>query len=328
MDSITQAALGAAIGEATLGRKIGSKGAIIGAMVATIPDLDVLLTPFFSVLEKISIHRGYSHSIIFCLLVATVLALFMRKLKWTNAISTRRLWLFNFLALFTHVLLDAFTTYGTQIFLPFADWRVSFDSINIIDPVYTIPLILGTTLSVFLYKKDAIKRNLPNQLGLLISTIYLIFTLANKQHIQNVFADNLQVYNKPYFKMLTVPVKIGNLTWYGVAKDASHLHIGKYSMIDQNDIEFYSFPINDYLLDGLDTELVDRLKWFAQGFYTVAEHNGKIRVYNMQCDMQGVRTFGDFKAPTAFYYEITLKEDGEYDLKVGMQKADQNKSHN
>ena len=322
MDSITQAALGAAIGEATLGRKIGYKGAVIGAIVATIPDLDVLLTPFFSALEKISIHRGYSHSVLFCLLTATLFAYLMTKVKWTKLISYRRLWLFNFLALFTHVLLDAFTTFGTQLLLPLADWRVSFDSINIIDPVYTIPLLVGTGLSIYLYSKDDLKRGFPNQIGLLISTLYLMFTLANKQHIQNVFADNLQSKSIPYYKMLTVPVKIGNLNWSGVAKDNTHLHIGSYSMLDQNEIQFHSFLINDHLLDGLDAELVDRLKWFAKGYYTVAEHDGKIRVYNMQCDMQGVRTFGEYKAPTAFYYEITPKENGEYELGVGMQEAD------
>lgn len=322
MDSITQAALGAAIGEATLGRKIGNKGAILGAVVATIPDLDVLLTPFFTELEKISIHRGYSHSILFSLLAALLLALLFRKLKWTKLIRLRTLWFFSFLTLFTHILLDTFTTYGTQLLLPFTDWRVSFDSINIIDPVYTIPLILGTVWSVMACKKEAPGRNLPNQIGLLVSSIYLIFTLTNKQHIQNVFAENLQEQETPYYKMLTVPVKVGNINWYGVAKDATHLHIGKYSMVDQNDIEFHSFPINDHLLEGLDVELVDRLKWFAQGYYTVAKHDGKIRVYNMQCDMQGVRTFGKYKAPTAFYYEITPKNNGAYDLEVGMQVSD------
>lgn len=322
MDSITQAALGAAIGEATLGRKLGNRGAIIGAIIATIPDLDVLLNPFFSQLEKISIHRGYSHSILFCLLAATLLTYLMTKINWTKMISYRRLWMFNFLALTTHVLLDAFTTYGTQLLLPFTDWRVSFDSVNIIDPVYTIPLIIGTGLSMYLYQKSNLQRGLPNQIGVVISTLYLMFTLANKQHIQNVFAENMQRKNMPYYKMLTVPVKVGNLNWYGVAKDATHLHIGRYSMLEKNEIEFHSFPINDHLLDGLDTTLVDRLKWFAQGYYTVAEHDGKVRVYNMQCDMQGIRTFGEYKAPTAFYYEITPKSNGKYQLAVGMQKSD------
>jgi len=64
------------------------------------------------------------------------------------------------------------------------------------------------------------------------------------------------------------------------------------------------------------------MKWFAQDFYVVAEHVGKTRIYNMQCDMQGVRTFGSYKAPTAFYYEITPKDNGDYHLNVGMQDAD------
>ena len=61
MDSITQAALGAALGEAILGKRLGRKGAIAGAIIATIPDLDVLITPLFNDFDKISIHRGYSH---------------------------------------------------------------------------------------------------------------------------------------------------------------------------------------------------------------------------------------------------------------------------
>ena len=76
--------------------------------------------------------------------------------------------------------------------------------------------------------------------------------------------------------------------------------------LEKNKIEFLSFSINEHLLESLDEKLVDRMKWFAQGFYTVAEKEGKIRVYNMQCDMQGVRYFGDYAAPTAFYYEFHL----------------------
>ena len=65
MDSITQATLGAAIGQALLGKKIGGKAAVLGAIVATIPDLDVVLLPLYDSLERISIHRGFSHSILF-----------------------------------------------------------------------------------------------------------------------------------------------------------------------------------------------------------------------------------------------------------------------
>lgn len=318
MDSLTQATLGAAVGEAVLGKKTGNKAAVIGAIIGTIPDLDVLLVPFFNEFQKISLHRGYSHSILFCLLGAFLFAYVLSKIKFTREVSFSRLWLFSFLALFTHILLDAFTSYGTQLFLPFTDWRVSFDSISIIDPFYTVPLLIGVLISVFYFRKTDEKRGLPNTIGLIVSSLYLLFTLANKQHIEQVFNSQLEEQNIPSFRLLTVPVKVGNVVWYGVAKDKTNLHIGKYSMLEKNKIEFHTFPINDQLLDSLDEQLVDRMKWFAQGFYTVAEKNGKIRIYNMQCDMQGVREFGDYKAPTAFYFEITPQEDGGYDLTSGM----------
>ena len=314
MDSLTQATLGAAIGEAILGKKIGTRAAILGAIIGTIPDLDVLLVPFFNDLEKISLHRGYSHSVLFCMLAAFLLAFILRRIRWAKEVSFAKLWIFTFLILLTHVLLDTFTAYGTQLFLPFTDWRVSFDSITIVDPFYTLPLLSGLLISVFYYKKTDRKRELPNIIGLVISSLYLVFTLANKQHIEQVFYQQLEKENISSLRLLTVPVKIGNIVWYGVAKDETHLHIGKYSEVQKNAIAFHSFPVNDHLLNDLDSYLVDRMKWFAQGFYTVTNKNDKIQIYNMQCDMQGVQQFENYKAPTAFYFEITLHKDGSYTL--------------
>ncbi len=318
MDSITQAVLGAAIGEAVAGRKIGHKAAIAGAVIGTIPDLDVLFIPFLDEMTKMSFHRGYSHSILFCLVTAFLIAFAMSKMKWKRELSYRRAWLLSFFALFTHVLLDAFSTYGTQLLLPFSDWRVSFDCINIVDPVYTVPLLIGLGVSTYFYNKGDIRRSLPNNLGLILSSIYLLFTLSNKQHVQREFYDQLNTQNLPSYGLLTVPVKIGNMQWYGVAKGAKELHIGKYNMLIQNRIEFESFSINDELLQNVDAHLVNKLKWIAQGYYVVAEKNDKIRVYNMQCDMQGTRTYGDYRAPTAFYYEITKDSKGESAISTGM----------
>ena len=318
MDSITQATLGAAVGEAILGKRIGWKGAALGAIVGTIPDLDIVLMPFFNEFQKLGVHRGYSHSLIFCFLASFIIAYLLNRTKWCQTISYKKLWSFAFLCLLTHVLLDAFTTYGTQLFLPFNRWRVSFDSINIVDPFYTVPLLAGLLISLILYRITDRHRSTPNNIGLMLSSLYLIFTLGNKQHIEHEISTQLAEQNISFHHLLSVPVGIGNVNWYGVTKDKTHLHLGKYSMLKQNKIDFHSFPINDDLLKSVDPELVDRLDWFSQGFYTVAEKDGKIRVYNMQCDMQGVRTYGDYRAPTAFYFEIEPSADGTYTLSTGM----------
>ncbi len=322
MDSLTQATLGAAVAEAFLGKKIGRKAAVFGAIGGTIPDLDVLLTPFFTELQKVSIHRGYSHSILFCVLGAFLFAYLLSRSKWAKEISYKQWWGVSFLVLLTHVLLDTFTSYGTQLFLPFTDWRVGFDSISIIDPFYSLPLLFGLIGSVYFYKPEDKKRSRSNRIGLVVSSLYLLFTLGNKQYMEQVFHEQLTFNNIAAQQLLTVPVGLASTSWYGVGKDRTNLYIGKYNALKKNKIEFHSFPINEHLLDGLDHQLVDRMKWFAKGFYTVAEKDGKIRVYNMQCDMQGVRTYGDYRAPTAFYYEIEPKAEGQFELSSGMHRAD------
>lgn len=317
MDSLTQAALGAAIGEALLGKQIGNKGPVIGALIATIPDLDIVLLPFFNALQRISIHRGYSHSIVFSIIGALLIAYGLSRMKWTRPVSFSRMLLFTWLCLFTHMLLDAFTTYGTQLFLPFSDYRVSFDSINIVDPVYTIPLIIGVGLSLWGRHKKKFSSKY-NRWGLIVSTAYLLATLGIKTYVQKQINNSLASDGIQSEKLLTVPVSIGSINWYGVARDANGLHIGTYRVFQSTPINFDFFPFNDSLLQNVDPWMVNRLKWFAQGFYTVAELDGTIRVYNMQCDMQGIRTFGDYKAPTAFYFELIPQDSGGYVLSSGM----------
>jgi hypothetical protein len=60
----------------------------------------------------------------------------------------------------------------------------------------------------------------------------------------------------------------------------------------------------------------------AVGEAILAEKDGKIRIYNMQCDMQGVRTYGNYKAPTAFYFEIAPKQNGDFELNTEMHQRE------
>jgi inner membrane protein len=316
MDSITQAVLGAAIGEAVLGKKIGNKGAVLGAVVATIPDLDIFLYLFYDKLEMLSIHRGFSHSILFSILGAILIAFILGRTKWTKDISFLRLATFAWLALFTHSLLDAFTAYGTQLFLPFSDKRVGFDSVNVVDPVYTIPLILGLICSLFIFKNKSSKA-IFNYAGLMISSLYLIFTLGNKNLITKHLQKELSSQNIEYNSLLTIPVGIANINWYGVAKTADSIYMKKYSMLNDDELPFEYFPTNDFLLEGLEPKLVERMKWFAKGFYTVEKVDNQLLFYNLQVDMRGILKTENGKAPTAGYFLIIPHEDGGFDFSSG-----------
>ena len=316
MDSVSQAALGAAIGEAALGKKTGNKGPLLGAIIATIPDLDVALYLFYDKFEMLSIHRGLSHSILFSLLGAFLIAYILQRTKWTKKVSYFRLWIFAWLALFTHILLDTFTAYGTQLFLPFSDERVGFDSINVVDPIYTIPLLLGLLFSLFIFKSDP-NRATYNYIGLGISTLYLLCTLGVKSHVNNYFHKKLSEKNIDYNSLLTMPVGSGNINWYGVAKSQDSLYMQKYSILKGSYFSFEKFAINDHLLEGLNPELVEKMRWFAKGFYTVEKDRDSIRFYNLQVDMRGVFKKDDIKAPTFGYFMILPKADKGFSFSSG-----------
>ena len=304
MDSITQAGVGAAIGHALLGRKFKPKGAILGAVVATIPDLDVLLYTVYDSYEMLSIHRGYSHSILFTLIGGFLMAYFLSKWSYTNAFSFLRLLIFSWLCLITHVLLDTFTAYGTQLYLPFSNERVSYDSINVIDPLYTLPLLIGLLLCLWKKKPKF------NYYGLFFSSVYLGLTLVNKLYIEHQVSSLFSAKKIKYEHLLTMPVGIANINWYGVAKSSDSIYMIKYNLLNKKNYGVFSFPINDKYLNEIDVNVAKKMRWFAKGFYTVEKINGKIRVYNLQVDMRGIVNDKNHYTPTVGYFEISQKNDG------------------
>ena len=111
MDSLTQIVLGAAIGEKILGKKLGNRALFYGAVAGTIPDLDVYVGKFFDPITAIEIHRGFSHSILFFVLLSPLLGWVLSKIEKKNRVTFKQAVIFWFLVLLTHALLDAFTTW-------------------------------------------------------------------------------------------------------------------------------------------------------------------------------------------------------------------------
>jgi len=276
---------------------------------------------FYDKFEMLSIHRGFSHSIVFSIIGAFLIAYVLQRIKWTKLVSYQRLWIFAWLALFTHMLLDTFTAYGTQLFLPFSDWRVGFDSINVVDPVYTVPLLTGLICSLFIFKNKP-SRAVYNHIGIVISTLYLLGTLGVKNHVEEHFKTELAEQNINYHSLLTMPVGIANINWYGVAKTSEGLYMQKYSVLNNDQVPFEYFPSNDYLLEGVNPELVDRMKWFAKGFYTVEKNDDQLRFYNLQVDMRGIIVTNGIKAPTAGYFVIIPQENGGFEFTSGTHKKE------
>jgi len=154
MDSLTQAILGAVTFAAVKDKEIGKKALLFGAFAGTIPDLDVLFAPFFNDVAFISVHRSFSHSILFALLFGGIMGEIFFRLY--HKMHTRFSWfLAFFLAVFTHALLDWCTTYGIKFLSPFIGHIFSTNTIHVFEPFYSLILLMG--LAILLFKNQNYK---------------------------------------------------------------------------------------------------------------------------------------------------------------------------
>ncbi|QVY66210.1 metal-dependent hydrolase [Polaribacter sp. Q13] len=266
MDSLTQIVLGAAVGEAVLGRKIGNKAMLYGAIAGTIPDLDIFANFFADKVTALEMHRGFTHSIFFSVLFAPIFAFIVTRYeKYKNVKDWS--WLF-FWAFITHPILDAQTTWGTQLFWPL-DIRLAFKNVFVVDPLYTVPFLVFLVLAMR-QKKESKKRRFYNNIGLIISSSYLVLTLVLKGVSYQTFTQELAAQNIQYKEIETKPTPLNTILWTANVETENEYLIGHSSFFDKNPIVFSSYPKNHELLGDLVLQpKVQRMITISKGWYTI-----------------------------------------------------------
>ncbi len=271
MDSITQLTLGAAIGEATLGRSVGRKAAAWGAALGTLPDLDVLSSPFVSDYTQLALHRGFSHSVFFALAGGAAIAYGLRRLHHRYEVSFRKWFLFTFLTLFTHALLDGFTVYGTQLLNPVSSYPFAWNSVFIIDPLYTIPLLLGLVVALILSRASTWRQRFVMG-GLIFSTAYLGWGQIAKSVVDSDFQASLNEQGIRYESFISNPTALNSILWMGMARTEDWVYVSLHGLLDAPDakIRWMKIPRNPELIARArktENPYVERLLWFSRGFY-------------------------------------------------------------
>ena len=139
MDPVTHIAAGVLLGQAAKDRFPGVRALVpLSALAAWMPDVDNIVT-FFGAEAYMRHHRGYTHSLLGGALMAWLLALVVS--RFAGGAKASRLFVLFYLGVLSHLFLDCITSYGTGVFLPFSDVRVSVPSVFIIDPIYSLALI-------------------------------------------------------------------------------------------------------------------------------------------------------------------------------------------
>ena len=286
MDSVTQIALGAAVAEASIGRRIGNRAILWGAIAGTLPDLDVFV-PLGDVVRDFTYHRSASHSL-FVLALLTPLLVWLITRIHSDTRALRKRWMLTIYLVFaTHVLLDSMTAYGTQIFWPLPVPPVSLSTIFIIDPTYTLPLLIGV-IAALVMTRQSDRGHLVNRVGLILSSIYLGWTLYAKTIVERNFEAALRDQGIGYQKIFSTPAPFNTLLWRAVVRDEGGYYEGYYSLLDaDNDIRFSYYPSREDLLTEIaDYWPVQQLQWFSRGFYAVTERQGDIVISDLRMGLE------------------------------------------
>jgi len=270
MDSLTQLTFGAACGEAVLGKKVGGKALLWGAVLGTLPDLDVFI-PLGGPVNDFVYHRGFSHSLLLLALLAPLAAWLITKVHPSTQRYYWRWLLLSFLVLQAGVLLDLLTIYGTQIFWPFDTTPHAIPILFIIDPLFTLPILSGV-LAALVLKRDTPTGHRLNTIGLTISLVYLVWAFGAAEFVERRVTAKLARQNVSYSQLICSPAPFNTLLWRVLGVEQDRYFETYFSIFDgETPLSVAYYPRNLALMADLAAHPpVVKLQWFTRGYNAFA----------------------------------------------------------
>lgn len=218
MDLITQGLLGATMAQSGARQQEMRIATGIGFLAGIAADADILIQSENDPLLNIEFHRHFTHSLFFVPLGALIVALllwpFLRK-----RLPFARLYLFTFLGYCLSGVLDAFTSYGTHLFWPLSDERVALSIISVLDPAFTLILLIA---GVTAYRKYSHK---AARIGLLLAAAYLSFGWMQLQRAETVAESLIAERGQQAEQLLVKPTLANLLLWRSIYEFEGKLYV-------------------------------------------------------------------------------------------------------
>ena len=318
MDSLTHLALGACVGEVLLGRALGKKALLIGAVAQSLPDLDGIAGLWLPMSANLLAHRGITHSLVVAPLAAGVLGVLLRRWGWARTVPLGYWVFFLTVQLCLHDLVDTANAYGTGLLEPFSRQRFSAYLLYVVDPLFTIPLLVTAVLLGFVFQQVHLRR-----IGAMVALIwaggYLGYAALNKARLEEPIRRSLVKAGVPYSRISTIPTPLNTWLWYVIATTDRGYHIGYRSIFENPDhlTQFTYFPTSEYLLKEtppfdsttetyprlrVDAADVQRLRIFASGEYVVEKRGDTVAIDVLRFGQ--VLGWENPQAPFVFRYEL------------------------
>ncbi len=315
MDNLTHGLFGLAIGalrrpdrrrrggvEPTQALSPTDKAVLVACVVAAeLPDLDTFWPSGNEVLQALHAHRGPTHAILFAPLVALVAVLLVRPFFRGARMPVMFAWALPS-TLLAHLLADAWTGWGTRLFLPFSDRRLSLDWTLVVDPLVTVPLLAGAVVAGVLAVRGSARWSARTALliGAAISVAYITARVAARAQLLERVAEA----HPNATRVEVFPLPFAPITWrYAVEADAQY-HVGivrPFGAITEQRVHEASQPA---LPPGAleDPTVREALAWARLPLVTVTGHGGEagghaLRIADLRYHFGGEPTL-------AFHFEL------------------------
>jgi len=313
MDTLTHLTLGACMGEAFAGKKLGKRAMLWGAAAHSLPDIDFLSSFWLSTPAALLAHRGITHSLFFGLAAAPLLALAACRFHRAQTVSRLKWTLFFGSVILLHDLLDTFNNYGVGWFEPFSQARFTFNAVYVADPFFSV-WPLSACLGLLFLRSGLPRRKLWSNAGLALSGLYLFYCICHKLTTDRAVKELLRDQKISYTRYFTTPAPLQNWLWYVVAGTDSGYYTAYRSVFDGNrPLGLHYFPRNSgWLVQLKDQADVSKLVRFSQQFYTVERRND-ILLFN---DLRFGQVSGWQNPNAGFVFHYFLQHPGENKLVV------------
>jgi inner membrane protein len=274
MDPLTQGTIGAVLPQALSKKNLGIV-ALLGFLSGMAPDLDIFIRSSTDPLLSLEYHRQFTHSLVFIPFGGLICALFLFVVfKKISPFNFKKTWLYCTLGYGTHGLIDACTSYGTLLFWPFSDMRIAWNNISIIDPLFTIPLILLIALATIK------KKNVYSKIALGWAVTYLMIGMYLHNVAINVGKEIAEQRGHTITRIKAKP-SFGNLIlWKTIYETDNQFYVDATNLLFNKIIPGESIKKLNQEEDfpwlkeeSQQYKDVERFKWFSNDFLAVNPQN-------------------------------------------------------
>ena len=278
MDPLTQGTIGAVLPQALSKKNLGIV-ALLGFLSGMAPDLDIFIRSSTDPLLSLEYHRQFTHSLVFIPFGGLICALFLFVVfKKISPFNFKKTWLYCTLGYGTHGLIDACTSYGTLLFWPFSNERVTWNNISIVDPIFTIPILIMITITI------ATRKKIFSFFSIGWIILYLSFGFFQYERALSTAYD-LAKSRGHNPERLTLKPSFGNLIlWKSIYQHEQTFYVDAIRTVRSSTVCLgESIEIFDYQqhLSGLDKESqqakdVERFRWFSQDYLGFVEEKNLV----------------------------------------------------